>query len=100
MVAGVISSTATGINAGSQLVSIVRKSLGGTAGVPAAKFSPPIVTFTGGPPPTAVVRTPSALVLYSSNAADTSVYTVYWVDNVQNSDYFTASSGVGQLFAP
>ena len=58
MVAGVISSTATGINAGSQLVSIVRNSLGGTAGVPAAKFSPPIVTFTGGPPPTAVVRTP------------------------------------------
>ena len=100
MVSGVTSSvTTTGISADSQLISIVRTTLGGTAGVPAAKFVVPSVAFTGSPP-TVVTPSASALVLYSSSATDTSVYTVYWVDSVQNSDYFAASSGVGQLFAP
>lgn len=99
---GVVSSTATGFSADSQLISIVRRTLGatGTAGVPAAKFVVPSVAFTGGPPATVVATAPSALILYSSSATDTSVYTAYWVDSVQNSDYFAASSGVGQLFAP
>ena len=99
-VAGVASSSATGFSSNSQLISIVRTTLGGTAGVPACKFVQPAVAFSGGSPPTGVTTSSSSLVVYSSSATDTSVYTVYWVDSIQNSDYFTATSGVGQLFAP
>lgn len=105
LVAGV-SAALTGAGAptsSSQLISIVRKTSGGSPGVPVAKFVPAEVTFTtgGGPPPVPITVATSAAscVLYSTDAGDLSVYTLYWVDLVQESPYFTAAAGVGQLFA-
>jgi len=81
----------------SQLISIVRNTPGGAPGVPAARFIPASVFIT----PTTFLPVPAAAscVLYSSDAGDLSVYTLYWVDLVQDSPYFTAAAGVGQLFA-
>ena len=106
LVAGV-SPALTGAGAptsSSQLISIVRKTSGGSPGVPVAKFVPAEVTFTGaGPVPPAVpinvATSAAACVLFSTDAGDFSVYTLYWVDLVQESPYFTAAAGVGQLFA-
>lgn len=97
MVAGVAAVvTTTGFSADSILLAIVRNTLGGTAGVPATRVVPP--TAAG-------ASSVWGIGLFSSNAADTSVYTVYWLDDAPSSSYYTtwespAAQAVGQLFTP
>lgn len=97
MIAGVAAVvTTTGFSADSILVAIVRNTLGGTAGVPATR----VVT-----PSAAGASSVWGVGLCSSNAADTSVYTIYWLDDAPSSSYYTtwvspAAQAVGQLFAP
>lgn len=95
MVTGVAAAVTTaGFSGDSRLLSIVRNTLGGTAGVPAAS----VVT-----PSAAGASSVWGVGLFSSSATDTSVYTVYWSDDIQQSNYFPLPSGaaaVGQLYAP
>lgn len=97
MIAGVAAVVSTtGFSADSILIGIVRNTLGGTAGVPATR----VIT-----PSAAGASSVWGIGLLSSNAADTSVYTVYWLDDAQSSSYYTtwvspAAQAVGQLFAP
>jgi hypothetical protein len=95
MVAGVAAAVTTaGFSGDSRLLSIVRNTLGGTAGVPATS----VVT-----PSAAGASSVWGIGVFSSNAADTSVYTVYWSDDIQQSNYFPVASGpaaVGQLYSP
>lgn len=97
MVAGVAAAVTTaGFSGDSVLISIVRNTLGGTAGVPATRV---VVPSAAG------ASSVWGVGLCSSNPADTSVYTVYWLDDSQSSSYYStwvspAAQAVGQLFAP
>lgn len=85
--------TTAGFSGDSQLISIVRNTLGGTAGVPSARV---VVPSAAG------ASSVWGLGVCSSSATDTSVYTVYWVEDVLRSDYYPVASGaaaVGQLYA-
>jgi hypothetical protein len=82
-------------NGSSKLLSIVRTIVGGTAGVPATAVVAPTAPAGG-----AVYL----LGLYSSNALDTSTYTVFWTNQYSQSQQFIAGSvstlGAGVQYAP
>ena len=87
---GAIASSATvPINGSSVLRSIVRTAVGGTPGVPTAKLVAPSGAGAG-----AVW----SIQVNSSSAADTSTYSVYWVDYYQPSPNLV--QGVAATAAP
>jgi hypothetical protein len=96
LVAGKYAPVATAnFNGSSKLLSIVRTVVGGTAGVPACASLAPTAPAGG-----AVYL----LGLYSSDALDTSTYTVYWTNQYIQSQQFIAGSattlGAGVQYAP
>ena len=96
LVAGKLApATVANFNGSSKLLSIVRTVVGGTAGVPACAVVNPTAVGAG-----AVYL----LGLYSSNALDTSTYTVYWTQQyIQSQQYIAGSAttlGAGVQYAP
>lgn len=87
--------TAANFNGSSQLLSIVRTVVGGTAGVPVCAIAQP-----SGAGASAVY----GLGLYSSSATDTSTYVVYWRNEyIQSQQYIAgtnATLGAGVQYAP
>ena len=77
----------------SKLLSIVRTIAGGTAGVPVCSVVAPTAVGAGW-----------LLGVYSSNALDTSTYTVYWTNQYIQSPLYIAGTattlGAGVQYAP
>jgi hypothetical protein len=94
LAAGAIAAAAiNNFNGSSKALSIVRKTAGGTPGVPKIQ----IVAPTGSGAANAVWK----LGMYSSSATDTSVYTFYWLNQYITSPYYAQTGATaGVQYAP
>lgn len=94
LTAGAIApASVTNFNGASKLLSIVRKTAGGTPGIPKCAVTQPSGAGAG----TAVYL----LGVYSANTADTSVYTVYWTNQyIASTNYLQSGATAGVQFAP
>jgi hypothetical protein len=82
----------TNYNATSRLLSIVRTAVGGTVGTPACRVVVPSL---------AGANSVWGLGLFSTNALDTSTYTVYWFNQYDSSpSYVQGGATVNAQFAP
>jgi hypothetical protein len=80
-------------NGASKLLSIVRKTAGGTVGIPKCSVTQP----SGAGSATAVYL----LGVYSSSATDTSVYTVYWTNQyIPSTNFLQSGATAGVQFTP
>jgi len=83
--------TPANYNASSELLSIVRVTAGGTVGEPKCRT---VI-------PSSVISSVYGLGLFSANALDTSVYTVYWCNGYNASTNFIQGGALaGAQFSP